>query len=375
MKGRIGHYRTHKTASENYKTYVPVKLPITIDVDCLQKDLDATNIALGKLSECAQWVPDLSLFLYMYIRKEAVLSSQIEGTQSSLNDLLLFENKAKPEVSLDDVQEVSNYVKSIYYGLDRIKNGFVLSLRLLKEMHAILLKGTRGQHCMPGEFRTSQNWIGGTRPGNAFFVPPTPEDMKDALYNLEEFLHNDRIPLLIRIGIAHVQFETIHPFLDGNGRMGRLLITFMLCNFGLLQTPILYPSLYFKEHRTEYYQRLNDVRSSGEWDSWLKFFLEGIKTTALQAVEKIHQIHQSFADCERKIASMGRGKFSCQKVFEYLKKVPQVTVPQVAKTLSLTAPTARKVLQYMESADILKETSGKLRDKVYVFDRYMKILE
>lgn len=242
-------------------------------------------------------------------------------------------------------------------------------------MHAILLKGTRGQHCMPGEFRTSQNWIDGTRPGNAFFVPPTLEDMKDALYNLEEFLHNDKIPLLIRIGIAHVQFETIHPFLDGNGRIGRLLITLMLCNFGLLQTPILYPSLYFKENRTEYYQRLNNVRSSWQWEDWLTFFWEGIKTTALQTVEKTHQIHRLFADCERKIASMGRSKFSCQKVFEYLKKVPQVTVPQVVKTLVITAPTARNVLQYMESANILKETSRNLRDKVYVFDHYMKILE
>lgn len=370
---RIGGYRTQKVGGEVYKTYVPVKLPIKIDTDVLQTELNETLFSLGKLSECAKWIPKVSLFLYMYIRKEAVLSSQIEGTQSSLNDLLLFENNQK--VAIDDVKEVSNYVKAIHYGLDRIHNGFALSLRLLKEIHAILLSGTRGNHCLPGEFRRSQNWIGGSRPGNAFFVPPTLEDMQSALHNFEIFLHNESIPLLLRIGIAHVQFETIHPFLDGNGRMGRLLIPLMLCNFGLLQTPILCPSLYFKENRMDYYHQLNAVREKGSWEAWLSFFLKGMQITTLQAVEKIHQINQLLESCNQKVETLGRMQFSCKKVLGYLQTLPQVTVLQVSKALTITPPTARKALQSLEQLNIVKESTGKLRDKTYIFDPYLKLLD
>lgn len=371
---RIGCYRTHKLQDETYRTYIPVRLPVEINKNFLQYELDETNIALGKLSECANWVPDISLFLYMYVRKEAVLSSQIEGTQSSLNDLLLFENNAKQQVSIDDVKEVSNYVKAIQYGLDRLNSGFPLSLRLLREVHQILLHDTRGGHNSPGEFRYTQNWIGGTRPGNAFFVPPTPEDMRDALYNLENFFYDQSTSPLLKTGITHVQFETIHPFLDGNGRIGRLLITLMLYNFGILDVPILYPSLYFKENRTEYYQRLNAVRECGEWENWLKFFLNAVKITALEATTKIHQINTIFKKCNEKITSTGRERFSCSRVFDYLQKVPQVTSAQIAKALSLSSPTARKALKILENLGILQEISKKLRDKIYVFKEYMDLL-
>jgi cell filamentation protein, protein adenylyltransferase len=227
-------------------------------------------------------LPDISLFIYAYVRKEAVLSSQIEGTQSSLSDLLLFENNEAPGVPMHDVQEVSNYVAAMNHGLDRIRSGFPLSLRLIREIHSVLLSKGRGAQKQPGEFRRTQNWIGGSRPGNAVFMPPPPESVVECMGSLELFLHEERsgLPLLIRAGFAHVQFETIHPFLDGNGRLGRLLITFLFCAGGAIQAPILYLSLYFKTHRAAYYDLLERVRLKGDWEAWLDFFLTGVKETA-----------------------------------------------------------------------------------------------
>ncbi|MDR2628657.1 MAG: Fic family protein [Puniceicoccales bacterium] len=371
---RIGHYRMHRVGNETYGAYVPVPLPISLDLEAIYPALEGAMLAIAKLNEVTHLVPNLSLFLYMYVRKEAVLSSQIEGTQSSLNDLVLFENDQNFEVSEEDVATVSKYVKALTHGVDRLRSGFALSLRLLREIHRILLEGTRGEFCLPGEFRRSQNWIGGSRPGNAFFVPPAMDDMLEALDNFEKYLHNETIPVLIRTGVAHLQFETIHPFLDGNGRMGRLLISLMLCNFGLLDEPILYLSSYFKENRKEYYALLNQVRKHGNWEDWLKFFLNGVAYVADDAVDVIRAINALFAECETKINALGRSRFSCSQVLEYAKKVPQVSSNAIAKELKLSAPTIRMALKTLESIGVFEEISGKKRDKIYVFRHYLDLL-
>lgn len=268
---RLGRKVIISTAGETAEAFLPPPLPPVpaIRMDRLYGALEAANRALGRLDGVTSILPDAPLLLYMYVRKEALLSSQIEGTQSSLSDLLLFESEEVPGVPLDDVREVSNYVAAMDQGLARIREGFPLSLRLIREIHAMLLSKGRGSGKQPGEFRRSQNWIGGTRPGNAIFVPPPPERVSDLMADLETFIHAGRpeVPTLIKAGLIHVQFETIHPFLDGNGRLGRLLITFLLCAQGILTEPILYLSLYFKTHRRYYYDLLQQVRESGDWES------------------------------------------------------------------------------------------------------------
>jgi Fic family protein len=313
--------------------------------------------------------------LIMYIRKEALLSSQIEGTQSSFLDLMLFENNQKPEVSLKDVEEVSNYVKAIHYGIGHLKDDFPLSLRLLKEIHGILLAGERGSNKLPGEFRTSQNWIGGTRPGNALFVPPPVEYLNDCLSDFEKFLHDESMPVLIKAGLAHVQFETIHPFLDGNGRLGRLLITLLLSANGMLDEPILYLSLYFKQNRQIYYNLLQEVREFGTWETWLEFFLTGIYESSKQAIQAAEAINNLFTKDLEKISHVGRARFSCEQTLEYMKRLPQVTVALLSKELKITTPTARSALNHLNATGVLEEVSGKKRDKVYVYRKYLDILE
>ena len=268
---RLGRKVTISTAGESTTAFVPPPLPPTPSVELprLYRQLENANRALGRLDGVTSILPDTPLFLYMYVRKEALLSSQIEGTQSSLSDLLLFENEEAPGVPIDDVQEVSSYVAAMEHGLERIRAGFPISLRLIRELHDILLSKGRGNSKQPGEFRRTQNWIGGTRPGNALFVPPPPELVMELMSHLESFIHDDKveIPSLIKAGLVHVQFETIHPFLDGNGRLGRLLITFILCAQGILKEPILYLSLYFKSHRSRYYELLQGVRERGDWEA------------------------------------------------------------------------------------------------------------
>ena len=311
----------------------------------------------------------------MYVRKEELLSSQIEGTQSSFSDLILFENNQKTNIQIDDVEEVSNYVRAINYGLKRLKSGLPLCLRLLKEMHGVLLQGGRGSTKSPGEFRKSQNWIGGTRPGNALFVPPSPEKLPDLLKNLENFLHDEKLPTLVKAGIAHVQFETIHPFLDGNGRLGRLLITLLLCEQGLLKDPILYLSLHLKQNRQLYYNLLQEVRTNGTWETWLEFFLDGVVYTAKQAIETTKKMNKLFDDDLAKINTLGKAKFSCINTIEYLKKLPQVSVKLLAEKLNISAPTARNSLNNLVKLGIVKEITKKNRDKIYVYKKYLDILE
>ena len=289
--------------------------------------------AVGRLDGVTTILPSTPLFLYMYVRKEALLSSQIEGTQSSLSDLLLFENHEAPTVELDDVTEVSNYVAAIEHGVSRMRGGFPLSLRLIREMHAILLKSGRGAAKQPGEFRRSQNWIGGTRPGNALFVPPPPNRLDECLDALERFLHSEdpALPPLIRAGLAHVQFETIHPFLDGNGRLGRLLITLILCEAGVLREPILYLSLFLKSRRDDYYRLLQEVRQAGTWETWMEFFLTGVAETAEQAAATARDLIAMFDAHRQQIAGLGRAAPSALRVHELMQASPIVTIQTVSR--------------------------------------------
>lgn len=338
--------------------------------------LEDANQALGRLDGIASILPDTPLFLYMYVRKEALLSSQIEGTQSSLSELLLFESEEIPGVPLDDVQEVSNYVAAMNYGLERLRGGFPLSLRLIREIHDILLSKGRGSTKQPGEFRRSQNWIGGTRPGNAAFVPPPPDKVLDCMSALEKFIYEEKskLPVLIKAALIHVQFESIHPFLDGNGRLGRLLITFLLCAQGILREPILYLSLFFKTHRRQYYDLLQRVREDGDWEAWLDFFLTGIKETSEQAAETARRILAVFEQDRRKIEKLGRPASSALRVFQYLQSKPILSVPVVAKELGLSAPTVRKSVEHLVALDIAREVTGKKRGKLFVYDDYLALL-
>lgn len=332
------------------------------------------GVAIGRLSGVTGQLPDAQLFLYSYIRKEAVLSSQIEGTQSSLSELLLFENRAAVGVPLDDVTEVSNYAAAMEQGLKRLGEGFPLSLRLLKEVHGVLLSKGRGSEKQPGEFRTSQNWIGGSRPGNALFVPPPPDHVLECMGALELFLHNHEIPSLIRTGLAHAQFETIHPFLDGNGRIGRLLVTLLLCHDGVLAQPLLYLSLFFKTHRHTYYELLQRVRTHGDWESWLDFFLQGIEETANQAGATASRLLQVFQTDRARLHALGRRGASALKLHDVLQKLPVVTVPRLVEKFGFTAPTANSALAVLVEQGIVRETTGNRRNRVFAYTEYLRTL-
>jgi Fic family protein len=321
-------------------------------------------------------LPDKTLFLYAYVRKEAVLSSQIEGTQSSLSDLLLFELDEAPGVPIEDVSEVSNYVAALDHGLQRLKEDFPLSNRLIREIHRVLLSRGRGSAKNPGEFRRSQNWIGGTRPGNAVFVPPPHTKVEDCMSELESFLHreDDGIPTLLRAGLAHVQFETIHPFLDGNGRVGRLLITFLLCQRGMLREPLLYLSLYFKKHRRTYYELLDRVRQEGDWEAWMAFFLEGVGQVADEAVRNAQRLEEMFHNDRMRITGVGRRAGSALRVHESLKARPIQSIGSLSKSTGLSPPTAGSSIETLVELGIARELTGKRRDRLFVYERYLNVL-
>lgn len=375
---RLGKLVTISTAGEVAKAFIPPALPPLpmVRMDKLYGPLERANRALGRLDGIASILPDTPLFLYMYIRKEALLSSQIEGTQSSLSDLLLFENEEAPGVPIDDVVEVSNYVAAMNHGLERIRGGFPISLRLMREIHEILLARGRGATKQPGEFRHSQNWIGGTRPGNALYVPPPPEAVLDLMSDLEAFIHADTsaVPTLVKAGLVHVQFETIHPFLDGNGRLGRLLITLLLCDKGILKEPILYLSLYFKTHRRYYYDLLQRVREEGDWEAWIEFFLDGITETSLQAADAARQILSLFEEDRAKIESLGRPAASALRVHQLLQQKPIIAIPDAARETGMSAPTVAKSIQHLRDLGLLREITGKQRGRMFVYSDYLSIL-
>jgi len=376
IPSRIGQFATTSISGETVRAYLPPPLPPEppVELGGLISGIERANRALGRLDGITSILPAPPLFLFMYVRKEALLSSQIEGTQSSLSDLLLFENDEIPLVSVDDVQEVSNYVAAMNYGLKRLNEGFPLSLRLIREIHDILLRKGRGSSKQPGEFRRSQNWIGGTRPGNALFVPPPPNEMHTALDDFEKFLHDDKLPTLLRAALAHVQFETIHPFLDGNGRLGRLLITFMLCAEGALKEPMLYLSLYFKQHRQQYYDLLQGVRERGDWETWIECFLTGVTETANEAVETARQLLILFDEDRARIRSVGRPAASMLRIHDLLQRRPIVGILPAARELKVTHPTVMKALAHLQKLGIVREITGRRRGKLFSYARYMNIL-
>lgn len=375
---RLGTYVSKIFNDEVVRSFVPPPLPPQppLKLGALQHLLEQANQAIGRLDGVASVLPDVSLLIYTYIRKEAVLSSQIEGTQSSISDLLLFENEEVPGVPVEDVREVSNYVAAMNHGLSRLRSGFPLSNRLIREIHEILLSKGRGSGKQPGDFRASQNWIGGSRPGNAAYVPPPPEAVPDCMGDLERFLHHDspEIPILVKAGLVHVQFETIHPFLDGNGRLGRLLITFLLCAQGVLQEPILYLSLYFKTNRAAYYELLDRARSKGDWEAWLDFFLIGVRDTADQAASAARRIIALFERDQKKVEQLGRPAASVLRVFQHMQRNPIVAIPMTAKKIGISAPTVAKSLAHMIDLGILHEVTGRERHRLFVYEQYLSIL-
>jgi Fic family protein len=373
---RIGRLVLIAYGDEEVRVFVPPPLPPTppVELSGVMTLVERANRALGRLDGITSILPAPPLFLFMYVRKEALLSSQIEGTQSSLSDLLIFENDESPMVSIDDVQEVSNYVAAMQYGLKRLGEGFPLSLRLIREIHDVLLRKGRGSSKQPGEFRRTQNWIGGTRPGNALFVPPPPNELPACLDNFEKFLHDEKTPTLIRAALAHVQFESIHPFLDGNGRLGRLLVTFMLCADSVLKEPMLYLSLYFKMHRQRYYNLLQAVRDRGEWEAWVEFFLTGVIETANEAVETARQLLALFEEDRARIRTLGRSAASMLQVHDLLQRQPIVSIVPASRELKLTHPTVMKAIANLEKLGIVREVSGRRRGRLFAYSRYMSIL-
>lgn len=338
---------------------------------------DAANQSLGRLDGIVRILPEKHLFLYQYVRKEAVLSSQIEGTQSSLKDLLVYELAGAPGVPMDDVREVSNYVAALDHGLKRINSGELpLSLRLLNEVHAILLSHGRGENLLPGEFRRSQVILGGGSPTRIRFAPPPPNHLMECLDPFEKFLHDQPAPtpVLLKAALAHVQFETIHPYLDGNGRLGRLLITLLLCAEKALCEPLLYLSLYFKQNRAEYYDHLQRVRTEGDWEGWLAFFFRGVRDTAQSAVSAAERVLELFRNDRERLQNMGRSAGSALRVHQLLQRNPVLSIADAAIKLSMSWPGVKNAVATLELQGILREFTGQRRNRLYSYDAYLNIL-
>jgi Fic family protein len=375
--GRLGRLVETRVAGEIVRAFVPPALPPNppIDILSLLPQLSAAERALGRLDGITVLLPRQELFLYMYVRKEAVLSSQIEGTQSTLSDLLRFETEAQAGQPIDDIREVSNYVDAMMFGLERLQE-LPLSLRLIREMHARLLHSGRGGTKNPGEFRRSQNWLGGTRPGNALFVPPPVSELDACLDQFERFIHEDasRLPPLVKAGLLHVQFETIHPFLDGNGRIGRLLITLYLCVEDVLRKPLLYLSLYLKTHRADYYRLLQEVREHGAWEAWLEFFLIGVAETANQAFDGATRIAELFKRDRERITAESERTGSSLRVHDQLQQNPFATPTALVERTGLTAPTINAALTDLQRLGVVDEVTGRRRGRVFGYRAYLDIL-
>jgi Fic family protein len=374
--GRAGSYIRQPTG---YRAFIPTNLPpvppINIDSE-MQRLLSEADRALGRLEGSIQTLPNPDLFVLMYVRKEAVLSSQIEGTQASISDLLKAEAKVFDADAPQDVDEVINYVTAMNHGLARLPD-LPLSVRLIREIHEHLLDGVRGRNLQPGELRRSQNWIGpqGSTLMTATFVPPPHQEAANALGELEKFLHQqDHIPPLVKIGLVHAQFETIHPFLDGNGRIGRLLITFFLCQQGILQKPVLYLSHFFKRNRTEYYERLQKIRDEGEWEVWLKFFLKGVASVATQATETARQI-VDLREHHRTLITNNFGSAGANgaRLLEHLYKRPTISVNAVKDFLRISYPNANKLVEKFRSSGILFEVTGNARNRQFLYTPYIDL--
>ena len=378
-RGETGRYAVTAAGGETVRAFIPSPLPpvpaLALDGP-LQRSLETATLALGRLDGVSTLLPDKEVFLYSFVRKEAVLSSQIEGTQSTLSDLLLFEIDESPGVPLDDVVEVSSYVAALEHGLGRLRGGFPLSNRLIREIHGVLLSRGRGAGKAPGEFRRSQNWIGGARPGAAVFAPPPHTAVPDCMAALERFLHaeDDGLPVLVRAGLAHVQFETIHPFLDGNGRVGRLLVTLLLCHAGVLRDPLLYLSLYLKQRRGAYYALLDQVRRTGDWEAWLAFFLDGVREAAEAAVSTSGRLLERLASDRAAVERRGRRAGSALRVHDALSARPILSLREICARTGLSFPASSSAMRLLVDLGIAREITGRSRNRLFVYARYLAIL-
>jgi Fic family protein len=378
---RAGRYLLAHDGPDGFWAFHPEALPpdppLEIGAD-LQALSDRANQALGRLDGITMLLPNPDQFIRAFARKEAVLSSQIEGTRSSLSDLLLFEQAGTPSVPREDAEEAANYIAAMDHGLAAIQRRGAppLSSRLLREVHGILLRSGRGSQQAPGEFRRSQNWIGGTRPGTARFVPPPWPEVVPAMGSLERFLHDDPelTPVLVKAALAHVQFETIHPFLDGNGRVGRLLITLLLCSQGVMRRPLLYLSLYFKQHRDVYYGLLERVRTDGAWETWLRFFLEGVAEVAESTTEVVRRLVAIVEHDRQRIHGLGRGAATAHRVHELATELVIVGASSAATRLELSEPAIYGAFRRLEDAGVLREVTGRRRGRLYAYDSYLAVL-
>lgn len=382
MRRKSGSFATVRVAGEAYQAFVPRSLPPTEPPLDLSPDLSrrllAAEASLDRLELASAMVPSLDWFLYGFVRKEAVLSSQIEGTAATLVDLFELESLEVGEAPSDvDLEEVCNYLDGLQYARSQLltATGLPVSMRLLNEVHARLMRSVRGADKQPGELRRSQNWIGGTRPGNAVFVPPPPEELPQLLTDFERFLHaKDDLHPLVRIGLLHVQFETIHPYLDGNGRIGRLLVTLLLEHFGLLSQPLCYLSLYFKQRRSEYYDRLTAVRVQGDWEGWLGFFLDGVEATAVEAADAARDLFSLVTKDRQTVLAARRSSLASMRIFELLPTHPVVTVSWCMRVTGTTRPTATKAVATLVDCGVLRETSGRKRDQTFGYWAYLELL-
>ena len=377
MTRPAGSYISVATGDETVQAFVPALLPVANPpIAAHLARLGDAEAAVGHLDLAARMVPSIDWFLYGFVRKEAVLTSQIEGTQATLSDLLQFEAK-EDETPTPDVQEVCNYVEALTYARAQLASpkGLPLSMRLLNESHKRLMKGVRGASKAPGQVRKTQNWIGGSRPGNAAFVPPPPGHLPELLDNLEKYLHaDDSLPPLVRAGIAHVQFETIHPYLDGNGRMGRLLIALLLEHWKVLRHPLLYLSLFFRRHQSEYYRRLSRVRSDGDWEGWLDFFLDGVATVGREGVSLATALFAQISADRGKVLEESTASVAALRLFELLPANPIVSINAVIRLLETTKPTAGKAVDTLIAAGVLEETTGRLRGREFAYSAYLQKL-
>lgn len=379
-RGLSGTYSTDLTSGEAVNAFIPKELPPEPKIEWVP-DLARLHeqgiAAIGRLDGVLPMLPDSTLFLYSYVRKEALLSSQIEGTQSSLTDLFAYEAGEDHGFNFDDVKEVSNYVLAMEHGVRRLREGFPISNRLLCEVHQILLSSGRGENKHPGEFRKSQNWIGGTRPGNAHFVPPPHLAVPECMAALERFIHDDPrwTSTIVKAALAHLQFETIHPFEDGNGRVGRLLITLILCSEGFLREPLLYLSLYLKENRSRYYELLQKVRMEGDWEEWLQFFFTGVAASANEAALTAQALLKLFAVDRNQIQELGHRGSTALQVHHEFQRTPLLTVGQLIKRVKLTAPTVHKAVGKLVSLGIIAESTGRKRDRLFVYSKYLARLQ
>lgn len=377
-----GKYVTTSVAGESVKAFVPNNVPPNLskkELSGLEHQLQEAELGLTKLQIAGQMIPSIDWFIYALIRKEALLSSEIEGTQATLIDIFSYEHLNQPgDSAVDDIEEVANYVNAINYAFNELENpqGLPLSIRLLNQCHLRLMQGARGANKQPGEIRTSQNWIGGSRPGTATFVPPPPLNVQSLLGELEAWWHkDDALPPLLRIAASHMQFETIHPYLDGNGRIGRMLITLLLAHWDLLDNPLLYLSHYLKQNQAEYYSRLGAVRLEGDWLGWFEFFLSGVTLVASDAADTASALHRQVNKDRKTLHASSKATVSAIQLFEKLPESPIISMPLVVKLLDITKPTATKAIVVLKNCHIIEEVGENRRDRRYKYTKYMEILQ